>query len=103
MWFDSGLHDLTLPALPRPNYANEVDEKYYEPVSVRQMAEKYFDWVGSVCAGKGSKFVSDCRVFVLTEGFIVGDGLQLDVRIRGPGNTEVSWVWEGGMSPKVPD
>ena len=52
MWFDSKLQNLMLPALPRPNYVNEADEKYYEPISVGRMTEKYFEWVGDVCAGK---------------------------------------------------
>lgn len=48
VWFDSELENLTLPALSRPNYVNDADEKYYEPISVSKMAEKYFEWVGNV-------------------------------------------------------
>ena len=55
VWFDSKLQDLTLPALPRPNYVNETDEKYYEPTSVGRMTEKYFEWVGDVSAGKRTR------------------------------------------------
>jgi len=52
VWFDSKIQDLMLPALPRPNYVNDADEKYYEPISVGRMAEKYFEWVGDVSAGE---------------------------------------------------
>ena len=55
VWFDSKLQDLMLPALSRPNYVNEADEKYYEPISVGRMAEKYFEWVGDVSAGKRTR------------------------------------------------
>lgn len=57
MWFDSKLQNLKLPALPRPNYVNEADEKYYEPMSVGEMAEKYFEWVGDVSAGERTELV----------------------------------------------
>ena len=52
VWFDSKLQNLVLPALPRPNYVNEADEKYYEPIPVGKMAEKYFEWVGEVSVGE---------------------------------------------------
>jgi len=55
VWFDSKLQDLMLPALPRPNYINEADEKYYEPISVGKMAEKYFECVGYVCVGERTR------------------------------------------------
>ena len=55
VWFDSGLQDLMLPALPRPNYVNEADEKYYELISVGGVAEKYFEWVGDVSVGKRTR------------------------------------------------
>lgn len=55
MWFDSKLQNLMLPALPRPNYVNEADEKHYEPMSVSKMAEKYFEWVGDVSVGERSR------------------------------------------------
>jgi hypothetical protein len=48
VWFDSKLQNLMLPALSRPNYVNDADEKYYEPISVSKVAEKYFEWVGNV-------------------------------------------------------
>ena len=50
VWFDSKLQNLMLPALSRPNYINDADEKYYEPISVSKVAEKYFEWVGHVSA-----------------------------------------------------
>lgn len=56
VWFDSKLQNLMLPALPRPNYVNEADEKYYEPISVGGMTEKYFEWVGDVSVGKRTRF-----------------------------------------------
>jgi len=52
VWFDSKLQNLMLPALPKPDYVNEADEKYYEPISVGKMAEKYFEWVGEVSVGE---------------------------------------------------
>jgi hypothetical protein len=52
VWFDSKLQNLMLPALPRPSYVNEADEKYYEPISVGKIAEKYFEWVGDVSVGE---------------------------------------------------
>lgn len=52
VWFDSKLQHLVLPALPRPNYVNEADEKYYEPISVGKIVEKYFEWVGDVSVGE---------------------------------------------------
>ena len=55
MWFDSKLQNLVLPALPRPNYVNEADEKYYEPIPVGKVAEKYFEWVGEVSEGKRAR------------------------------------------------
>jgi len=55
VWFDSKLHNLSLPALPKPNYVNEADEKYYEPISVGRMAEKYFEWVGDVSVGERTR------------------------------------------------
>jgi len=55
VWFDSKLQNLMLPALPRPNYVNEADEKYYEPISVGKMAEKYFESVGDVSTGKRTR------------------------------------------------
>lgn len=56
VWFDSKLQNLVLPALPRPNYVNEADEKYYEPISVSKIAEKYFEWVGDVSEGENLSF-----------------------------------------------
>ena len=55
VWFDSKLQNLMLPALPRPNYVNEADEKYYEPIPVGKMAEKYFEWVGEVSVGERTR------------------------------------------------
>ena len=55
VWFDSKIQNLMLPALPRPNYVNEADEKYYEPIYVGKMAEKYFEWVGDVSVGKRTR------------------------------------------------
>ena len=52
VWFDSKLQNLVLPAPPRPNYVNEADEKYYEPISVGKIVEKYFEWVGDVSVGE---------------------------------------------------
>ena len=52
LWFDSKLQNLMLPALPKPGYVNEADEKYYEPISVGEMAEKYFECVGNVFVGE---------------------------------------------------
>ena len=52
MWFDSKLQNLMLPAVPKPDYVNEADEKYYEPISVGKMAEKYFELVGEVSVGE---------------------------------------------------
>jgi len=62
VWFDSKLQNLVLPALPRPNYVNEADEKYYEPIPVCKMAEKYFEWVGEVSLGENS---SSCDFGIL--------------------------------------
>ena len=56
VWFDSKLQNLVLPALPRPNYVNEADEKYYQPISVSKIAEKYFEWVGDVSEGENLSF-----------------------------------------------
>ena len=56
VWFDSKLQNLVLPALPRPNYVNEADEKYYEPISVGKIVEKYFEWVGDVSEGENLSF-----------------------------------------------
>ena len=61
MWFDSKLHNLMLPALLRPNYVNEADEKYYEPISVGKMTEKYFESVGDVSMGKRTR---TCAILV---------------------------------------
>ena len=55
VWFDSKLQELMLPALPRPNYVNDGDEKYYELISVGRMAEKYFEWVGDVSVGERTR------------------------------------------------
>ena len=55
VWFDSKLQNLMLPALPRPNYVNEADEKHYEPISVGRMTEKYFQWIGDVSVGKRTR------------------------------------------------
>ena len=52
VWFDSKLQNLMLPALPKPDYVNESDEKYYEPILVGKMAEKYFEWIGEVAVGE---------------------------------------------------
>ena len=52
VWFDSKLHNLMLPALPRPNYVNDADEKHYELISVSKVVEKYFEWVGDVSTGE---------------------------------------------------
>ena len=48
VWFDSKLQNLMLPALSRPDYVNDADENYYESISVSKVADKYFEWVGSV-------------------------------------------------------
>ena len=55
VWFDSKLQNLMLPALPKPEYVNEADEKYYESISVGKMAEKYFEWVGDVSVGERTR------------------------------------------------
>lgn len=52
VWFDSKLQNLVLPALPKPDYVKEADEKYYEPIPVGKMAEKYFEWAGEVSVGE---------------------------------------------------
>ncbi|KAF9651079.1 hypothetical protein BDM02DRAFT_3111088 [Thelephora ganbajun] len=95
VWFDSKLHNLTLPALPRPNYVNEADEKYYEQISVGKMAEKYFEWVGDVSVGERTlRFVYHSGVPVLNENPVAGEEMQLEVKVRGPGNSKTSWKWE---------
>ena len=48
VWFDSKLQNLMLPALSRPSYVNDAEERYYESISVSKMVEKYFEWVGDV-------------------------------------------------------
>ena len=55
VWFDSKLQNLMLPALPKPEYVNEADERYYEPIPVGKMAEKYFEWVGDVSVGERTR------------------------------------------------
>jgi len=97
VWFDPKLRDLMLPALPRPNYVNDADEKYYEPISVGRMAEKYFEWVGNVSAGEKTR-TCVCAVlgcFVLNENSVVGEQSHLEVKVHGPRNAEVSWMWGG--------
>ena len=85
-----------LPALPKPDYVNESDEKYYEPVSVGKMAEKYFEWVGDVTMGERTRACvrGSALAFVLNEKS-VGEESHLEVEVRGPGNTETSWKWGG--------
>ena len=94
MWFDSKLQNLMLPALPKPDYANEADEKYYEPISVGKMAEKYFEWVGEVSEGERTRAcVCFLGGFVFSECSGVGEESCLDIKVRGPGNTETCWKW----------
>ena len=93
VWFDSKLQNLMLPALLKSEYVNEADEKYYEPILVGKMAEKYFEWVGDVSVGEVNPCLSDSRIFVLSGNSAIGEESYLEVRVRGPGNTETSWKW----------
>ena len=98
VWFDSKLQNLMLPALPRPSYVNEADEKYYEPISVGKMVEKYFGWVGDVSIGKRSRASCAILGILCSKRTLVGgtdEGSYLEVRVRGPGDTETSWRWGG--------
>jgi len=79
-----------LPALPKPDYVNESDEKYYGPIPVGKMAEKYFEWVGEVSVGE---LVRDFLGFVLSECSVVDEESNLDVKVRGPGDAEMRWKW----------
>ena len=99
VWFDSKVHNLMLPALPRPSYVNDADEKYYESTSVGKMAEKYFEWVGNVSVGE--RRVQDWDIFVFNGGSIVGGESRLKVSLCGPANTEISWEW--GEREAVPE
>ena len=99
VWFDSKLHNLVLPALPRPSHVNETDEKYYEPIPVGKMAEKYFEWVGNVSVGE--RRVQDRERLVFNGEPIVGGESRLKVSLCGPASTEVSWEW--GEREEVPE
>ena len=83
-----------LPALSRPSYVKDGDEKYYESISVCKMAEKYFEWVGDVSTRERT-WVRGSEILVLSRKHVVGEDSQLEVRVRGPGNAEISWEWGG--------
>ena len=59
-------------------------------------------WQRSILNGSGMcpwvrelELVCGSGVFVLNENSVIGEQSCLDVRVRGPGNTETSWKWGG--------